>query len=116
MAYFWRFSYRLGVFLRKFRPDDYNHWHPVRIAELEIGDSCYLAFWIRGEMESIGARLPESLYECAVVHRGWYLDIPDSLILWSLTLHHHYWHSLWEDALPTGKIGVITIRKRGCII
>lgn len=115
MAYFWRFSYRPGVFLRKFRADGYNHWHPVWIAELEIGDSCYLAFWFRGEMESIRAGLPESLHECAVVHRGWYLDIPDSHILWSLTLHHHHWYPLWEDALPIGKIGLFTIRKGGHI-
>ena len=116
MAYFWRFSYRFGVFLRKLDPDDYNHRHTVRIAEFEIGGSCYLAIWFRGEMETVGARLPESLYECAVVYRGWHLDIPDSYILWGLTLHNHHWHPLWEDALPTGKIGSITIREGGCLI
>ena len=43
------------------------------------------------------------------------LDIPDSHILWSLTLHHHHWYPLWEDALPIGKIGLFTIRKGGHI-
>ena len=54
--------------------------------------------------------------QCAVVLRGWHLDMAHPCFLRSHFLHHHHWHTIREDALPSGKTGLVTIWQRTRIV
>ncbi len=81
---------------------------PFGLQSMKLG---MLAIWPEGEVETITARLSEHIHECAVVLRRWHLDMAHPHLLRSHFLHYHHWHSLRKDALPTGKVGLVTIRK-----
>ena len=110
MDYLRRAAYCPGVFHRRTGTDDYHHRYTIWHTEHETGYAGYLAVRHESEVETITARMSEHIYECAMVLRGWYLDMAHTHLLRSHFLHYHHWHSFRKDALPTGKVGPVTIR------
>ena len=91
-------------------------YHPLWLAEHEVGHAGHLAVRHEGEVEAITTRLSEHIHECAMVLRGRHLDMAHPCFLRSHFLHHHHWHTIREDALPSGKTGLVTIWQRTRIV
>jgi glycine/D-amino acid oxidase-like deaminating enzyme len=70
----------------------------------------HLAIWYKSKVEAITTWLPEHIHECAMVLRGWHLDMAHAHLLWPHFLHNYHWHTLRKDALPFGKACPVTIR------
>ena len=80
---------------------------PFGLQSMKLG---MLAIRHEGKMEAVSARLSEYIHECAVVLRGWHLDLAHPCFLRPHFLYHHHWNPLRKDAFPSGKAGFIPLR------
>ena len=110
MDYLWRAAHCPGILHRRTGADDNHHRNTFWLAKHEAWYAGHLAVRHESEVEAITTRLSEHIHECAMVLRGRHLDLAHPCILRPHFLHHHHWHPLRKDALPTGKAGPVTIR------
>ena len=109
MGRVWWPAYCSRVFHRWTGTDDNHYRHTLRLAKFEVRYTCYLAIRYESKVEGISTELSEHVHECAVVLRRGHLDISYPPVLWYHFLHNHHRHTIWKDAFPIGKVGIIAI-------
>ena len=79
--------------------DAYNCRYTFRYANIEVGRTCFVAFWKRSKEWWAFKRMPLYTDECFMDIFGWYLDLFVTSGFWSCPMYHHHWDTLWFAAL-----------------
>lgn len=99
MVIAWRYFYGSGVLNLKYIDDAYNCRYTFRYANIEVGRTCFVAFWKRSKEWWAFKRMPLYTDECFMDIFGWYLDLSVTSGFWSCPMYHYYWDTFWFAAL-----------------